>query len=167
MIKLNAYLIILLGLLLFACQEENKQAQRQSTQTSTEIPFKKEGNLQFMSAEGDTLQSIEIEVAANEARRTQGLMNRTSLPNNAGMLFIFEQQEEELSFWMRNTLISLDLIFLNAQREVVHIAKYTQIQSDAPITSTAPSQYVVEVNAGFADTHKIEIGSRANWQLTP
>ncbi len=161
------FFVVLIGLTLSACQQENKQKQTQNTKISTEIPFKVEGNLHFISAKGDTLQSIEIEVAANEARRTQGLMNRSSLPRNGGMLFVFEEQEESLSFWMRNTLISLDLIFLNEQKEVVHIAKYTQIQSDAPVPSTAPSQYVVEVNAGFADTHKIEVGTRASWQLIP
>ncbi len=165
--KMNMFFIFLLGLSISACQQEAKQEKQQNTKISTEIPFKVEGNLYFISTKGDTLHSIEIEVAANEARRAQGLMNRSSLPKNGGMLFIFEEQEDELSFWMRNTLISLDLIFLNEQKEVVHIAKYTQIQSDAPIASTAPSQYVVEVNAGFADTHKIEIGSRAIWQLAP
>jgi hypothetical protein len=149
--------------LLVACDKTQEQEKSTKKTSSTQIPFRKDGSLTFLSASGDTIQYINIEIADNEAERTQGLMNRSSLPAESGMLFIFEEEDPNLAFWMRNTLISLDVIFVNAQKEVVDIAKFTLPQSDEPIPSKAPAQYVVEVVAGFTDTHQIQVGSKVRW----
>jgi len=81
---------------------------------------------------------------------------------NQGMLFIFPE-EEIRSFWMRNTYISLDMIFVNADKKIVTIHKNTKTLSDQSYASTEPAQYVVEVCAGFSDKYSIKTGDKINW----
>src|SRR5690606_17283301 len=103
--------------------------------------------------------SIEIEIADNDAERMQGMMHRTSMDYDKGMLFIFNREEEQ-SFWMKNTKMSLDIFYINANREVVSIYKHTQPYSETPIPSLEPALYVVETAAGFADKFGIEVGQK-------
>jgi hypothetical protein len=120
--------------------------------------FTKEGELTFLSKTGKKkIIHIDIEVAGNDYEREKGLMNRHSLPENAGMLFIFEQSGP-LSFWMRNTYIPLDIIFADKSRQIVTIQKNTKPLSYAQIPSKRNSKYVVEVNAGFCDKYGISVG---------
>lgn len=126
------------------------------------IPFRSEGTLAFVR-EGDTLIAINIEVADNDSARTRGLMGRTSLPDSSGMLFIFPTEEEQ-SFWMANTQLSLDMFFADADSHIVRVAKYTTPLSSKSVTSQGPAQFVVETPAGFADQHGIVEGDRVTWE---
>jgi uncharacterized membrane protein (UPF0127 family) len=120
--------------------------------------FTKEGELTFLSKTGKKkILHIDIEIAGNDYEREKGLMYRHSLPDNAGMLFIFEQSGP-VSFWMRNTYIPLDIIFADENRQIVTIQKNTKPLSYAQIPSKRNSKYVVEVNAGFCDKYGIVIG---------
>ena len=92
----------------------------------------------------------------------QGLMYRQNLPENAGMLFIFTN-EEPRSFWMKNTYISLDIIYINSKKEIVSIQKYTQPRSTYSIPSEKPAMYVLEVNAGFTDKYGIHPGDKIDF----
>ncbi len=134
-------------------------------QTSTNGPrFRKEGELQFLSAAtGKTLAAIDIEIADDEMSQKQGLMWRRSMEDNQGMLFIMAAQEEQ-AFWMRNTYIPLDIIYVNDQMEIVRIRANTKPQSLSQITSDAPALYVVEVNAGFAEKQNIKQGDKIAFQ---
>ncbi len=126
----------------------------------SDIQLKKEGELRFISkVTGKTIKRIDIEIADNEYERTQGLMYRSSMPDSAGMLFIFEHSQLR-SFWMKNTIIPLDIIYFNENKEIVTIHKYTTPFSEASIFSYKRAQYVVEVNAGFCDRYKIMEGDR-------
>ncbi len=126
--------------------------------------FRKDGTLSVLNARNQTIVNIEIEVADEEAERMRGLMDRISMPENAGMLFIFEE-EEQRSFWMKNTFISLDIIYINANKEIVSIQKYTQPKTTTAIPSDAPAKYVLEVNAGFADKFVISAGDKIDFNL--
>ncbi|MEM9932486.1 MAG: DUF192 domain-containing protein [Bacteroidota bacterium] len=129
----------------------------------TEPQFKKEGELDFISQEtGNVLQHIDIEVAENDAERTQGLMFRKSMDENRGMLFIF-QQEEVQAFWMRNTLISLDIIYVNAALQIVKIQRRTQPLSEVSLTSDVPAKYVVEVVGGYCTQYGIQEGDQVKF----
>lgn len=120
--------------------------------------FNDEGDLWFIAADKtDTLVGIDIEIAETFKEREQGLMYRKSMNENHGMLFIFDQEERQ-SFWMKNTDIALDLIFVNANLSVVHIAKNCKPYSLEPISSFEYAKYVVEVNAGFCKKHGIKTG---------
>jgi hypothetical protein len=94
---------------------------------------------------------VEVEVAATPEARTRGLMWRTELAAGKGMLFLFPEEEVQ-SFWMRNTLISLDMIFINSQMRVAGIVERAQPRSLASRSVGAPSQYVLEVPGGWSQS---------------
>ncbi|MBA3064951.1 DUF192 domain-containing protein [bacterium] len=104
--------------------------------------------------------SITAEVADTPFLREKGLMFIRSLPQNSGMLFIFESPRE-LRFWMKNTLIPLDMIFVSENFTIVNIAENAQpCAADCPLYySAAPAKYVVETNAGFAKENGIRVGN--------
>ena len=121
--------------------------------------FTKEGELAFMDASGrDTLSIIDIEIVDTEAEITTGLMYRRSMPVNAGMLFVFDRPEPR-SFWMKNTHIPLDIIFIDDFQRIVTIQANTRPMSEASVPSSKPAQYVLEVNAGFCQQQGITEGS--------
>lgn len=124
-----------------------------------EPQFVQEGMLSFTKADGDTIKTITIEIADNTDERIQGMMYRSGMAEDQGMLFIFEREEEQ-SFWMKNTRISLDILYVNSQMEIITIYRHTQPYSESPIPSFKPAQYVVEVKAGFCDAFGIEEGDR-------
>lgn len=124
--------------------------------------FTKEGELTFTDSLGTLKAKIDLEIADNDYERQLGLMNRKEMKENEGMLFVFPEQEM-LSFWMRNTLISLDMIFVNNQKKIVTIHKNTKILSDQSYPTSQPAIYVVEVLGGFADRHNIKVGDKIDW----
>jgi uncharacterized membrane protein (UPF0127 family) len=121
--------------------------------------------LTFLSPDGERRVSVTVEVAATEATRTKGLMGRTSMGELQGMLFLFPE-EEMRSFWMVNTPLSLDIIFVSAEKRIVTIQRDTVPYSEESVPSTAPAQYVVELNAGFCDRHDIMEGDTIEWLET-
>ena len=100
---------------------------------------------------------IQVELARTLGEQARGLMFRENLPADHGMLFIY-QQDALHSFWMKNTRISLDIIFIDAQRRIVFIAQHTTPFSEEPITSPRPCRFVLEVNAGFVEKNQIKAG---------
>jgi uncharacterized protein len=123
-----------------------------------EPQFIKEGELRFLEKKNNKrIVTIDIEIADNDYERTRGLMYRHSLPDNAGMLFIFEKTGP-LSFWMRNTYIPLDIIFADEKKQIITIYKKTEPLSYNNIPSKKDAKYVVEVNAGFCDKYGISVG---------
>ena len=103
---------------------------------------------------------IWVEVADSAVERQKGLMFRESLLVNNGMLFIFEE-EQEIAFWMKNTLIPLDMLFIDKDLEIVYIEKGAQPCKADPCQtypSSRPAKYVLEVNAGYTEIHGINIG---------
>jgi hypothetical protein len=152
-------------LMVSACQTGGDTAPATEPPASTTIPFEQEGMLDFRRGDSVLVQ-IAIEIADTDSARARGLMQRTALPDRSGMLFLFNREESQ-SFWMANTQLSLDLMFLSADTSIVTIARYTRPLSPESISSTAPARFVIEVPAGFADTWGIVEGDRARWQRTP
>lgn len=123
-------------------------------------PFVKEGELDIIDATtGKLIKRISIEIAEDQKEISQGLMYRTSMLDTLGMLFIFEQPGEHI-FWMKNTIIPLDIIFVNEQQKVVTIQRNTTPYSENQIHSEKPVLYVIEVNAGFCDRYGVKVGDR-------
>ncbi len=123
-----------------------------------EPQFVKEGELEFLNKDGKTVISkIDIEIADNTPERMQGLMYRKSMDENRGMLFIF-QNNEHRGFYMKNTLIPLDIIFLDSAKQVLKIFKNTTPFSERTLESGLPAKFVVEVNAGYTDRYGIKEG---------
>lgn len=129
-----------------------------------EPPFIKEGELAVLDPTGKrVIQKFDIEIAQIPEEREQGLMYRKSMSDKQGMLFMFEYPEPQ-SFWMRNTYISLDIIYLNEKMEVVSIQKNAPPQSEKPLPSGKPAQYVLEINGGLSDKLGIKPGMKVAWQ---
>ncbi len=104
---------------------------------------------------------LSVELAKTEKERSAGLMCRTTMAENEGMLFIFDQPQT-LSFWMKNTLIPLDMIFLNAEYKIINIQKNVQPCKADPCplySSEKAAKYVLEINGGMSDTLGIEVGT--------
>ena len=102
---------------------------------------------------------INAYLADAPAKRAQGLMHVTDLPENAGMLFVFSQPRQ-VSMWMKNTVISLDILFLNPNGRIVKIHKNAQPLSLASIPSRAKVKWVLELNAGVAAKLDLQPGYR-------
>lgn len=106
-----------------------------------------------------------VEIADTYAKRKQGLMGRKSLAPDHGMLFVFGR-EKPLSFWMKNTPLSLDLIFFDHQGRYVSHHSHAVPHSEDSIRSGQPAQFVLEINAGLADQLGISKGSVFTRKLT-
>lgn len=126
-----------------------------------EPSFKKEADLWFINKEEDTLTQLEIEIADSDYEYQTGLMYRKEMKANRGMLFIYNEEQVRPNFYMKNTYIPLDLIYINSAFKIVDINRNAQPMNESPIPSEAASQYVLEVNAGMADQWKISLGDRA------
>src|SRR3982751_2379970 len=126
--------------------------------TERPAPALPQGAVRFETARGPWV--VRVEIAADDASRTRGLMYRRSLDPDRGMIFVFATTEEH-SFWMHNTLLALDLIFLDESRGVIGVVANATPQTDTPRTVGKPSRYVVEVAAGEAAAHAVLPGTRA------
>ncbi|NUP10990.1 MAG: DUF192 domain-containing protein [Polyangiaceae bacterium] len=105
------------------------------------------------------LLTVDAEIAKEDEHRMRGLMYRTSLPENDGMLFIFEY-DRELNFWMRNTCIPLDMMFIAADGTIVAIEENTPTLTDETFSSGCNARYVLEVNAGWSRKHGVKAGMK-------
>jgi uncharacterized protein len=140
-------------------------SQETNTAVDRSIPFRADGSLTFFQ-EDEAVVEIEIEVADTDSLRNRGLMQRTSLPEKTGMIFVFDQPGMQ-GFYMANTLISLDFFFVGADSVIVNTVKYASPLSLDTIASSGPSLWVVEVEAGFIDTYGLVAGDRVSWQRNP
>jgi uncharacterized membrane protein (UPF0127 family) len=103
--------------------------------------------------------AVTVEIARTPRERQVGLMYRKELAADAGMLFVFENPQQ-LSFWMRNTYVPLDMIFICADLTVLGVVENTTPLSDQSCSVPGLSQFVLEVNALFARRHGIAAGTR-------
>lgn len=105
-----------------------------------------------------------VEYAVTDEQKARGLMNRESLPDNYGMWFVFTHPVEE-EFWMKDTLIPLDIIFVGEDMKVVHIKEDAVPKSLEMISSPVPFMYVLEINAGKAEEHGFEVGDKVEARI--
>jgi uncharacterized protein len=128
-----------------------------------EPQFVKQGELEFLKKDNKSVISkIDIEIADDDAKAQQGLMYRKSMDENRGMIFIFKKPAMH-SFWMKNTLISLDIIFLDENKKIIKIHKHTTPLSEKDLPSGGMTLYVVEVIAGYTDKFGINEGDMVNF----
>ena len=102
--------------------------------------------------------TFEIEIADDPQERARGLMHRTSMPRGAGMLFIFDKPQP-VSFWMRNTLIPLDMIFIRKDGTVHHVHENAIPHDETSIFGGPAILAVLEINGGLSGTLGIVSGS--------
>jgi len=109
----------------------------------------------IQSAKGEV--GFQVEIAATPEKRERGLMYRRELPPDHGMLFIFPAEKVN-SFWMKNTPIPLDMIFISSERKIVGIVQETVPFSLDGRSVSAPSQYVLEINGGLSRRYGFKAG---------
>jgi uncharacterized membrane protein (UPF0127 family) len=124
--------------------------------TAPAVPAGRE-TLEIASKTG--VHAFSVEMATTEAERQQGLMNRKSLPEGQGMLFDF-QRDQEVGFWMKNTYIPLDMIFIRSDGRIWRIAENTEPLSEKIVSSNGPVRAVLEVIGGTARKLGIAPGDR-------
>lgn len=97
---------------------------------------------------GTEKKSFKVEIADDETERSRGLMFRENMAPDHGMLFVYSEQQQ-VAFWMKNTILPLDLVFIDASGKVVGVKQGTPY-SEAPISPGVPARFVLELNAGTA-----------------
>jgi uncharacterized membrane protein (UPF0127 family) len=115
---------------------------------------------------GDGDVPVTVEIADTPSQRNLGLMYRKQMAQSAGMLFIFEETQP-LTFWMKNTVLPLDMIFIGEDRKIVGIVKDAVPFTTSPRKVDGSSRYVLEVNAGFSEKHKLKAGDGVSFEGVP
>ncbi len=155
----KCFLIFLMGILVFhiSCREETKVVKTIS------VGFEKEGELTIIKAKTDSIVAqLDIEIADSEYETQTGLMYRANMEENQGMLFVFPDVALH-SFYMKNTQLSLDILFIDNNLQLVSFHENTVPFSEAGISSKVPVQYVLEINAGLIKKWGLEIGDRVTY----
>lgn len=150
--------LLSISALFFGCSDSSS-----SRTIATNIEFRPDGVLEFRKPTGEFVTRIAIEMAISDSAQARGLMDRRSLPERGGMIFINDAPSER-SFWMRNTPLPLDIIFVRADSTIANIVKRTTPYSDSRIESIGNVQFVIEVRAGFTDRMHIAREQKVTWQ---
>jgi uncharacterized protein len=153
-------LIVLLWLLLVGCSGQ------QASPDATTAPSATSGGATELStvtidASGGERVEVRVEVADSPQEQARGLMDRTALPENRGMLFVFDR-EQTLSFWMKDTLIPLSIAYMDSEGRIVDLQDMKPLDDEPPhYVSAEPAKYALEVNQGFFEEHGVKVGDRA------
>ena len=122
--------------------------------------------VEILAPDGSHRATVRVEVADDRRSREVGLMYRQHLDSDAGMLFVFAAPSHQ-SFWMKNTVIPLDLLFADSSLRIVGIIANAEPYSEAFLSVPADSQYVLEVNGGFCKDHGIQVHDRLEFAGFP
>ena len=150
----NRYLIVLAALslaVLAGCRQE----------PLPKVPVTKEsrpGRVQLVIGGA----RLWVEVAEDEAARSQGLMYRRQMPEDEGMLFVFEYPQP-LSFWMKNTYLPLDIAFVARDGSILNILRMKPLDEDPRYLSQGPALYAIEANAGWFQSQGIKAGDKVHF----
>ncbi len=128
----------------------------------TEVTFKKEGELTIYKSIDSTEVKLDIEIADTDFDIQTGLMYRNSMDTNQGMLFVFDDVKERF-FYMKNTKIPLDIIYINDNKKIVSFQKNAKPFDESSLPSNFPAKYVLEINAGLVDTWPLSVGDSINY----
>lgn len=131
----------------------------------TKITFVKEAELSILQKETNKLLvKLDIEIADTNYDIQTGLMYRDSMKPKQGMLFIFKDLKQR-NFYMKNTRIPLDIVFIDNNKTIVSIQKNTKPFDETSLPSNAPAKYVLEVNAGQIDALGVKIGDQLFFKM--
>jgi uncharacterized membrane protein (UPF0127 family) len=160
LIKFGFFISILISLQ--NCKEEKTSL----TSDKIEVSFIKEGVLKLKKGLSDSIvKTIDIEIADDEYETQTGLMYRTDLGTNQGMLFIFPDVSYR-SFYMKNTKIPLDIIYIDEQKTIVSFQKNAKPFDETSLPSEAPAKYVLEIKGGLSDEWQLEVGDQIEFEKT-
>lgn len=156
----NLTTLLVFGCLTFSyisCKKEKKEIKQ------VEVSFKKEGLLTLYRAKSDSvIVKVDIEIANSDYEIQTGLMYRSSMKKNQGMLFVFSD-ETPRSFYMKNTQFPLDIIFINSNHKIVSFQENAKPFNEASLPSRYPAKYVLELNAGMVNEWAIKVGDSISY----
>lgn len=158
---MRAFVVALL-LVLPACSQAAQPSPTPAAQESVHPISGLEVIPLTVTTPGGKVHPFRVEVARTPQEQARGLMFRNAMGADEGMLFPYDQPRI-LSFWMRNTVLSLDIVFIGPDRRVINIADHAVPYSEASLTSNAPAIAVLELNAGRAEALGIVPGSKVDW----
>ncbi len=158
-VAIPATLIILLAIVALALVVDWKGSSTNPLGT----PMSNSSVVDLMIDNGEAMH-INVEIADSPDEWRYGLMNRASLPQDAGMLFVFEDDEPRY-FWMDNTLIPLDMIFIASDLTIINIHENATPLSRDIIASSGPCRYVLEVNGGLCAANGIDVGDHVDMDI--
>ncbi len=142
-----------------------KEASTKIIKTAT-ITFTKEGELSIHKSATDAIVAqLDIEIAETDYETQTGLMHRDAMEEKQGMLFVFPDVAMH-SFYMKNTLIPLDIIYIDQDLKIVSFQKNAIPGDETSLSSKVPIQYVLEINAGLTDTWGLAIGDSIRFSKT-
>lgn len=153
--KIRWYLFLLIASLFIqtSCKNESKKVVKIEP-----ITFNKEGELTIYKNVTDSiLTQLNIEIADSEYETQTGLMYRDAMEENQGMLFIFPEEAMH-SFYMKNTKMSLDIVFIDADLKIASFQENTNPFDETGLSSQVPVQYVLELNAGLIEKWSLKVG---------
>ena len=155
--------LVLLALFLAGCGSSDTGATASARAESTGSGAASGSELRTVTIDsfGDEEAEVQVEIADSPDELARGLMGRTTLGENRGMLFVFPD-EELLSFWMKNTLIPLSIAYMDSDGRIVDLQDMKPLDDDPPhYVSTEPAKYALEVNQGFFEERGVKVGDRA------
>lgn len=151
---------LLSALLTASCKNDTGETSTENLRE--EVKFKHEADLVIMRS-GKTIKNLKVELADNAFETETGLMYRTSMEEDHGMLFVFQEVRERF-FYMKNTEIALDILYIGEDMEIKKIAANAQPMDETSIPSGEPVKYVLEVNAGMTSKWGVEKGDSISYQ---
>lgn len=147
------FFAVILVLPFTSCSNKQEIQQEQRVQQRSPKPQSR-GNLQKLTIDTTT---VWVEIAQDNLTRTKGLMFRNDMPEDQGMLFIFEVPQM-LSFWMKNTYLPLDIAFIDHKGVITDIHQMAPLDTVPRYASSVPTLYALEVNQGFFAKKGIRVG---------
>jgi len=133
------------------------------TREAMDLGFDSEATVDIHSDAGTLRTRFVVELAETPEEIDQGLRFRKTMGADQGMLFLSEEEEIQ-SFWMFDMLFPVDIIHVDANQEVVYIAKDIPVDFKEPVPALAPAQYVLQINGGLSDQYAISVGDRLTWK---
>lgn len=164
--KRSIYLlfVLVLGIVLSISLPVSCKGDPEKIVRTEAVTFTKEGELMLYKGTSDSLVTqLDIEIADTEYETQTGLMYRDEMQADQGMLFVFPETGMH-SFYMKNTKIPLDLLFIDENLRVAHIVQNAQPFDDTGLSSQVPVTNVLEVNSGFVTKWKLETGDHIRYQ---
>lgn len=155
-------LSLIIGVSIFGCKENNHNESVVNNSEPIEIEFIKEGEL-ILQNNDSIIKKLDIELAKTDNEKAIGLMNRSTLEENRGMLFVFDEDNNS-GFYMKDTRIPLDIIYIGEDKTVITVSENRQPFDLNSEGATKPYRYVLEVNGGKANEWGIKEGvTKIDW----
>lgn len=145
---------------------KGKQDAAAPSQDSTpKYTFRKDGELTVYGKDGSQKAKFNIEIADHDEAQQRGLKYRESMRDDEAMLFIFDGKQS-YGFWMKDTYIPLDMLFIDYEQNIFQIDAHTTPFSEEPVEPEGYNKYTLEINAGLAEKMNITKGDRIEWTRT-